>query len=310
MATQTMAGAMTRSLKVSCLSFDSVTLLDVCNAIISSLRYVAEADPILGNKKMNSHYSSLTWLFVLTALLSIGCDSGIDSNASPLTEVSAPAPPSSDSGDDSGTTTAAKSAETPKAGKAAMPAMGGMAGMGKMKFPAPADMKFKDNVETNAKVPTDLSELSFVSKDGSLIRLSDYLNKQNVVLVFTEGFNGMLCPFCKTQTSRLVANYKKFQDRNCEVIVVYPGPSERLDDFIKAALKTEKAQVDQVPFPIVLDKAFTATDYFEIHSMHAHPSTYLIDKQGGIQFAYVGKDMTADRPSVKAILDKLDALEK
>jgi len=186
----------------------------------------------------------------------------------------------------------------------------GMAGMGKMKYPAPADMKFKDKIETNAKeVPADLSQLSFLSTDGSVIKLSDFKNKQNVVLVFTEGFNGMLCPFCTTQTSRLVANYKKFKDRDCEVIVVYPGPEEHVDDFIETALKTEKKQIDKVPFPIVLDKEFAATDYFDIHSTHAHPSTYLIDKQGGIKFAYVGKNMTADRPSIKAILDKLDGLE-
>ena len=146
------------------------------------------------------------------------------------------------------------------------------------------------------EVPTDLSQLSFVSKDGSIIKLSDFQNKQNVVLVFTEGFNGMLCPFCTTQTSRLVANYKKFQDRDCEVIVVYPGPEEHVDKFIETALKTEKKQVDKVPFPIVLDKDFAATDYFDIHSTHAHPSTYLIDKQGGIKFAYVCLLYTSPSP--------------
>jgi len=227
---------------------------------------------------MNSHNTILTCLLVLAVAFANGCNKSTDSPAVSLTEVSAPAPQETDAG-----TTVANPAKKPKAGKAAMPAKGGMAGMGKMKFPAPADMKFKDNVESNAKIPTDLSELSFVKKDGSIVKLSEFKNKQNVVLVFTEGFNGMICPFCKTQTSRLVANYKKFQERDCEVIVVYPGPSERLEDFIEAALKTEKTQVDKVPFPIVLDKEFTATDYFEIHSMHAHPSTYLIDKQGGIQ---------------------------
>ena len=254
---------------------------------------------------MNTHNTILTCLFVFTVAFANGCSESTDSPAVSLTEVSAPAPQVTDTG-----TTVASPAKKPKAGKAAMPAMGGMAGMGKMKFPAPADMKFKDKIVSNAEeVPTDLSQLSFVSKDGSIIKLSDFQNKQNVVLVFTEGFNGMLCPFCTTQTSRLVANYKKFQDRDCEVIVVYPGPEEHVDEFIETALKTEKKQVDKVPFPIVLDKEFTATDYFDIHSTHAHPSTYLIDKQGGIKFAYVGKNMTADRPSIKAILDKLDALE-
>ena len=190
------------------------------------------------------------------------------------------------------------------------PTESAMGAMAKMKFPAPKDMKFKDQIDSNAEAPKDLSELTFVGKDGNPINLADYLNKKNVLLVFTEGFNGMLCPFCKTQTSRLVANYSEFEKRNCEIIVVYPGPADHLDEFIEAALKTEKAQVDKVPFPIALDKEFQATDYFDIHSMHAHPSTYLIDKQGGIQFAYVGKDMTADRPSVKAILNKLDGIEK
>jgi len=181
-------------------------------------------------------------------------------------------------------------------------------GMGKMKFPAPKDMVFKDKVDSNVAVPSKLSELTFVSSEGKEVSLSSYLGKQHVILVFTEGFNGMICPFCKTQTSRLVANYEEFQKRDCEVVVVYPGPDEHIDEFVKAALTTEKAQVDRVPFPIVLDKDFKATNYFDIHSTHAHPSTYLIDKQGAVQFAYVGKDMTADRPSVKALLAKLDAI--
>ena len=184
-----------------------------------------------------------------------------------------------------------------------------MAGMAKMKFPDSKDMKFKDSVESNVKAPEAIKELVFTTKNGGEIKMADFFGKKNVILVFTEGFNGMLCPFCKTQTSRLVANYDKFQKRDCEVIVVYPGPEDHLDEFVEAALKTEKEQVDEVPFPIVLDKDFKATNFFDIHSMHAHPSTYLIDKQGKVKFAYVGNDMTADRPSVKALLNRLDNLQ-
>ena len=184
-----------------------------------------------------------------------------------------------------------------------------MSGMGKMKFPAPKDIEFKDSLESNVDLPKAISELAFTNKDGTKIKLADYAGKKNVILVFTEGFNGMICPFCQTQTSRLVANYEKFQQRDCEIIVVYPGPDETLDEFIEAALKTEKEQVDDVPFPIALDRDFRATDFFDIHSKHAHPSTYLIDKQGNVKFAYVGTDMTADRPSVKALLNRLDNLQ-
>ena len=190
-----------------------------------------------------------------------------------------------------------------------MKGMGGMAAMGKMKFPAPADMKFKDSIDSNVKAPESINELVFTNKDGSKIKMSDYVGKKNVILVFTEGFNGMLCPFCQTQTSRLVSNYKEFKERDCEVIVVYPGAEDHLEEFVDAALNTEKTQVDKVPFPIVLDKDFAATDYFDIHSKLAHPSTYLIDKKGNVQFAYVGNDMTADRPSIKAMLQRLDQLQ-
>ncbi len=182
-------------------------------------------------------------------------------------------------------------------------------GMGKMKFPAPEDMKFKDEVESNVEPPTNPSELSFINRDGSKLELASYKGKQNVILVFTEGFNGMLCPFCQTQTSRLVANYQKFKDRDCEIIVVYPGPADHVEEFVEAALKTEKQQLDQVPFPVVLDPEFIATTYFDIRSKLAHPSTYLIDKAGGVQFAYVGADMTADRPSISALIKKLDELK-
>jgi peroxiredoxin len=130
-----------------------------------------------------------------------------------------------------------------------------------------------------------------------------------VVLVFTEGFSGMLCPFCKTQTSRLVANYEKFAALNAEVLVVYPGERDHLKEFIEAAQNGDKEQVDAVPFPIVLDPKLSAVKHFDISSKLAHPSTYVIDKQGNVQLAYVGKDMSPDRPSIKALLETLERAE-
>lgn len=172
--------------------------------------------------------------------------------------------------------------------------------------PDPAKIKFKDTVKSNTEVPLDLDGLVFFDTAGRRVGLEDYLGKKNIVLVFTEGFAGMLCPFCKTQTSRLVANYEKFQQANAEVLVVYPGTRDHLDEFIEAAKTTDKRQVSSVPFPIVLDEEFGATDFFQIRSNHAHPSTFIIDTQGNVVLAYVGADMTADRPSVAAMLRILD----
>lgn len=250
---------------------------------------------------MHTNLKSLVIVSILLgSLLTFGCTQRPPTTAE--NEAAASGNSNSNTGEAQGTKTSSTPADT--ASKNAS-----MAGMGKMKFPAPKDMKFKDSIESNVEVPGSIKDLVFTNKDGGTIKLADYLGRKNIILVFTEGFNGMLCPFCKTQTSRLVANYEKFQDRDCEVIVVYPGPEDHLDEFIEAALKTEKAQVDEVPFPIVLDKNFAATTFFDIHSKLAHPSTYLIDKQGNVKFAYVGTDMTADRPSVKALLNRLDNLK-
>ncbi|MFK7769728.1 MAG: peroxiredoxin family protein [Mariniblastus sp.] len=174
----------------------------------------------------------------------------------------------------------------------------------------PANIKFKDSVETNVEIPTEVGALEFVDTNGNRITLSDFEGKKNVVLVFTQGFNGALCPFCQTQTSRLVANYEKFSELDSEILVVYPGPKDHLDEFMTVAAKEAKSQTGKVPFPIVLDEDFVATTFFDIKSLHAHPSTFIIGKNLKVQLAYVGQDKTADRPSVKAMLEKIETLNR
>lgn len=196
--------------------------------------------------------------------------------------------------------------ETPPA--TSTPAVAPMPAMAKMAMPNPADIVFKDEVESNVQVPTGLDGLVFLDAEGKRVALKRFLGKKNVVLVFTEGFaGGMLCPFCKTQTSRLVANYDKFAKLGTEILVVYPGSRDHLDEFVAAAKKTEKSEVDSVPFPLVLDEDLAAVGYFNIASNLAHPSTFIIDKQGNVRLAYVGADMTADRPSVAAMLRVLES---
>ncbi len=166
-------------------------------------------------------------------------------------------------------------------------------------------IEFKNEVESNVEVPQGLEDLTFTDTDGKQVAVKNYLGNQNLVIVFTRGFSGSLCPFCKTQTSRLVANYEKFSDAETEVLVVYPGTKDHLEEFITAAKTSDKGQVDAVPFPIVLDEEFEAVNFFDIKSNLAHPSTFVINKKGQVKLAYVGQDSSADRPSVAAILGKL-----
>jgi peroxiredoxin len=176
-----------------------------------------------------------------------------------------------------------------------------------------AMIQFKDEVAPQANPDGDLTTLTFTDKDGKQIALKDYLGKQHVILVVTRGYGGAICPYCSTQTSRLISNYAKFQEQQAEVIVVYPleKPTDvpRLDEFVARAVSKLPAAEKMVPFPLLLDVELKAVDTLGIRKDLSKPATYIFDKEGQLRFAYVGNSL-ADRPSVKALLDQLGQLNK
>ncbi len=174
-------------------------------------------------------------------------------------------------------------------------------------------IKFKDDVAANASLDDDLTTLTFTNKEGEQVALKDFLGKQHVILVITRGYNGSICPYCATQTSRLIANYPKLQAQNAEVLVVYPldkpADAARLDDFVKKAVTSLPAAEHKVPFPLLLDVELKAVDQLGIRRDLSKPATYIFDKDGQLRFAYVGTSL-ADRPSIKALLDQLARINK
>lgn len=166
---------------------------------------------------------------------------------------------------------------------------------------------FKDDAATNTDVQAGALELAFVDQDGKTVDLRKFRGQKHLVLVVTRGFPGYVCPNCSTQVSRLITNYAEFSKRDAEVLVVFPGPTEHLADFLKDT--KSKNGSTAVPFPILLDEDFKAIQQLGIKADLAKPSTYIVDKQGQVRFAYVGTTST-DRPSVKAILNQLDAIQK
>ena len=98
---------------------------------------------------------------------------------------------------------------------------------------------------------------------------------------------------------------------NAAILVVFPGPKEHVQDFIESSERQAKEKVGKaapLPFPILLDIDFQAVNRLGLREDLAKPSTYILDKQGELRFAYVGSN-SADRPSVKAMLAQLDAIE-
>jgi len=91
------------------------------------------------------------------------------------------------------------------------------------------------------------------------------------------------------------------------VLVVFPGPSERLGEFLQTAKGRTPGEPERW-FQVLLDEECRACDRLGIRDDLAKPSTYILDTQGNVVFAYVGETST-DRPSIKAILTQLDQAE-
>jgi peroxiredoxin len=170
-----------------------------------------------------------------------------------------------------------------------------------------ASRQFHDQVATNADVSADQVPLTFTDSDGKPVSLGEYRGKKNVLLVFTRGYNGSICMFCSAQLSRLVRNHAEFARRDTEVLMVFPGPKDHLGKLL--ADGQVKADNAAVPFRILLDPDFAAVDKLGIRGSLAKPSTYILDKQGKVRFAYVGAS-ASDRPSIKGMTDQLDRLAK
>jgi len=150
----------------------------------------------------------------------------------------------------------------------------------------------------------------FVDASGKLVDLNTFTGKQPVVLVFMKGFYSQgVCFYCTKQTSDLGRNAAKFKELNAEVLVAYPGGEENINTFVRSVKEYEKSDDPrfQIPFKVLLDVNQDAVKVLGIAGDLAHPSSYIIDKDGVVRFQKVGRTMS-DRPSVDELLNELKKL--
>jgi peroxiredoxin len=178
----------------------------------------------------------------------------------------------------------------------------------------PKLIQFNDAPQQQTSPDVELGDLAFTDRDGRAVKLRDLLNDKNLVVVMTRGYNGAICPYCSTHTSRLIANYAEIQKLGADVVVIYPveqaSAATHLDEFLKRVNELQSAPAGQaVPFPVLLDVGLHAVDVLGIRKDLSKPATYILDRTGAVKFAYVGETL-ADRPSVKAILEQLQKLRQ
>jgi peroxiredoxin len=173
-------------------------------------------------------------------------------------------------------------------------------------------VQFSDVTESQPITIDDFSELTFADKDGKEVKLADLMTRDYLVLVITRGWYGGVCFYCASQTSRWARRFDELEPYNAQLAVVFPTETEednvKIDELTKR-IKKGPIPNEDVPYPILLDVNLMGVDQLGIRAELAKPSTYIIDREGRVRFAYVGESI-ADRPTVDSILQQLAQLDR
>jgi peroxiredoxin/uncharacterized coiled-coil protein SlyX len=155
-----------------------------------------------------------------------------------------------------------------------------------------------------------LERTRFLNGGGRTIDLASYRGKKNVVVVILRGFDpdAGVCIACSGQTLALSQNLDEFEKRDAEVFIVYPGKAETAYKFVDA-VNDLQGSTTPLPLEILLDVDLAVVKDFRIEGRLAKPTSIIVDKQGVVQFAHVGRNKT-DRPTVPELLKVLDGLRK
>ena len=163
-------------------------------------------------------------------------------------------------------------------------------------------MRFLAAAPANRPVGKEADPAAFVDTRGSRVSLADFKGRKSLVLVFTRGFPGYLCPMCTSYTAQLAHRYAEFTAAGAEVLLVFPGSPEKVQDFVRCAREVlEQEGPGALPFPVLLDVSLKNVDAFGIRGDLARPATYVIDRAGTVRYAFVG-EQSHERPDVAVVL--------
>ncbi|MCR9248626.1 MAG: redoxin family protein [bacterium] len=153
----------------------------------------------------------------------------------------------------------------------------------------------------------ELPQQVFAGIDGQQLDLRTLRDKKRVLMVILRGFVGEVCVYCVAQTEALAQCQKQLDDLDIEVVVVYPGPRENQESFTKAYEMTFGKGAP--PYRIYYDEDLAFVDKLGISGDLAFPTTLVIDRQGKVEYAFVGAHR-ADRPAAKKLIKLIEGMQQ
>jgi thioredoxin-dependent peroxiredoxin len=134
---------------------------------------------------------------------------------------------------------------------------------------------------------TQAPDFTLQSDKGDTIRLSDYKNKNHVVLIF---YPGDETPGCTKQLCAIRDDYGKFQAKGVVVFGVNPADKDSHRRF---------AEKQKYQFPLLVDTDQKTAALYGARGLSVKRTVFVIDPQGKIVFARQG--MPSDEEILAAI---------
>jgi peroxiredoxin Q/BCP len=150
-------------------------------------------------------------------------------------------------------------------------------------------------IPANASTPPKQGDSApnFILKtlDDKPIELQKLTAKSRVVLVVLRGWPGYQCPLCERQVRDLMSNAQELKQRGVQMLFVYPGPLDQLNAHAQEFLHNKDWPSE---FIFVTDPDYVFTNAYGLRwnapRETAYPSTFIINRQGKIEFARVSKE--------------------
>ncbi len=162
-----------------------------------------------------------------------------------------------------------------------------------------------DEARSAAMVGKPLPIEQYRCADGRTIQVADFKGKR-VLFVVLRGYGSGVCVYCDAQTRALSSPdvVKAMAALGCEVLLVYPGPENGWEAFLE---KYQQSGSEKPPYPCLFDPELRLVRQLNLEGNQAIPSSLILDENGVVRFAYVGKDIE-DRPSAKRLVTEIKKL--
>ena len=142
--------------------------------------------------------------------------------------------------------------------------------------------------------------------DGKSLGLSELARSGPVVLIVLRGYPGYQCPFCTRQVHDYIAHADEFAAKRAQILLVYPGPSARLDEHAREFLTKQAKLPPNVH--LVIDPDYAMTNQYGLRwdapQETAYPSTFVMDKNRTVLFRNISRSH-GDRTSAEEVLPQL-----